>query len=141
MQSSRRLWDGNRAPCSQLLLPLPPTTCCKQQSSKHLQQETEESLQLGFAALPKTYKLLDFLIVVSRLLSEVVGAAHHCCCYLVYGIPLCIQVGIYTTTLLVWIFFFVLSNLIAIIAVVGRIREVQIYFIVNIKRIRCNLSE
>lgn len=105
MQSSRRLWDGNRAPCSQLLLPLPPTTCCKQQSSKHLQQETEESLQLGFAALPKTYKLLDFLIVISRLLSEVVGAAHHSCCYLVYGIPLCIQVGIYTTTLLVWIFF------------------------------------
>lgn len=76
-----------------------------QSCSKHLQQETEKSLQLGFAALPKTYKLLDFLIAISRLLSEVVGAARHLCCYLINVIPLCTQVGIYATTLLVWIFF------------------------------------
>lgn len=43
----------------------------------------EVGLKLGFAALPQTYKLLDFL----------------------YVIPLSTQVGIYTTALLVWIFF------------------------------------
>lgn len=96
---------------------LPTTSCCfsclqqpaantnLQSCSKHLQQETEESLQLGFAALPKTYKLLDFLIAISGLLSEEEGAAYHSCCYLVYVIPLCTQVGIYNTALLVWIFF------------------------------------
>lgn len=62
-------------------------------------------LQLGFAALPKTYKLLDLLIAISRLLSEVEGTACHSCCYLVFVIPLCTQLGIYATALSVWVLF------------------------------------
>lgn len=96
-----------------------------QSCSKHLQEETEEGLQLGFAALPKTYKLLLFLIATSRLLSEVEGTACHSCCYLVFVIPLCTQVGTHNYCFVSLDFLLVLSNLIAITTIVGKKWEVQ----------------
>lgn len=136
VQSSGRLWDGTRAPCSQLLLQLPPTACCKKQSCSPAPNICNRKLRRvchwGLLLCPKHTRLLNCHFQASQWSS---GS-----CMSLLLLPSICDSPLYPSGNLYFYFvsldfLLVLSNLIATTAIVGRKREVQIYSIVNMKRI------
>lgn len=136
VRSSGRLWDGTRAPHSQLLLQLPPSACCKTQSCSPAPNICNRKLRRAGVCCPTQNTQITRLLNCHFQASQWSRGS----CMSLLLLPGICDSPLYPSGNLYYCFvnldfLLVLSNLIAITAIVGRKREVQIYSVINMKRI------